>query len=369
MRVAYVCADPGVPVFGVKGASVHVQEMLRTFGRRGDEVELVCVRAGGQPPADLRGVRVHEVVGDDVAVAAQLRAMEPVDLVYERYSLAGRAGMAHAAARGVPGVLEVNSPLIDEQQRHRVLADRRAAKEVLRGAVADASVVVCVSDPVGAWVGNLTGATNVVVTPNGVDVGRIRPAATPPGEPFTVGFVGSFRPWHGLGTLLEAASQTPGIRLLLVGDGPTREGCERRAAAPDLDGRVHFAGPRPPGDIPGLLHQMHVGVATAPVDAGGYFSPLKVLEYLAAGLPVVATRTGPVEALVTHDHDALLVPAGDVPSLAAALARLRDDPVLRVRLGSAARRSALGRTWDAMLARVLDTAMNQQLLVGVSARG
>jgi hypothetical protein len=52
-RIAYVCADPGVPVFGTKGASVHVQEVLRVLVRGGAEVELVCARTGGPPPADL----------------------------------------------------------------------------------------------------------------------------------------------------------------------------------------------------------------------------------------------------------------------------------------------------------------------------
>ncbi len=71
MRVTYVCADPGVPVFGSKGASVHVQEVLRAFVRRGDDVDLVCVRRGGTAPAGLEGVAVHEVA-DDRAVGEAL---------------------------------------------------------------------------------------------------------------------------------------------------------------------------------------------------------------------------------------------------------------------------------------------------------
>jgi glycosyltransferase involved in cell wall biosynthesis len=366
MRITYVCADPGVPVFGAKGASVHVQEMLRAFLRRGDQVELVCVRPGGVAPDDLTDVRVHVASDDDAAVAVKLSGLGHVDLVYERYSLRGRAGMAHAAALGAPGILEVNSPLIDEQQRHRALTDRGAAEQALRAAVADATTVVCVSEPVAAWVRDRTAATNVLVAPNGVDVRRMRPAASPPEGPFTAGFIGTFKPWHDLETLLEAAALTPEIRLLLVGDGPTRGLCERLASEPGLAGRVVFAGPRPPRDIPDLLHQMHIGVAPAPPDAGGYFSPLKVLEYLAAGLPVVATRTGPVEELVTDGHDALLVPAGDVQALAAALARLRDEQVLRVRLGAAARRTALGRTWDSLLARVIDHALHRHPVEGVA---
>jgi glycosyltransferase involved in cell wall biosynthesis len=368
MHIAYVCADPGVPVFGAKGASVHVQEMLRTFLRRGDQVALVCVRPGGSAPEGLGGVSLH-AAADDAGVAAALSGLGPVDLVYERYSLAGRAGMAHAAQHGVPGVLEVNSPLIDEQQRHRTLTDRSGAEQVLREAVGHASSVVCVSQPVADWVAALAPAPNVLVAPNGVDVTRVRPATTTPPGPFTVGFVGTFKPWHGVDTLLEAVAMTPQVRALLVGDGPTRGRCELRAAAPDLAGRVAFLGARTPAEIPSLLHRLHVGVAPAAPDAGGYFSPLKVLEYLAAGLPVVASRTEPVEALVTDGHDALLVPAGHVPSLAAALARLRDDPALRARLGAAARRTALGRTWDAVLARVLEHVAGARPLEGVAAGG
>lgn len=53
MRVAYVCADPGVPVFGTKGSSVHVQEIVRAWRRAGADVTVYCVRAGNDRPADL----------------------------------------------------------------------------------------------------------------------------------------------------------------------------------------------------------------------------------------------------------------------------------------------------------------------------
>jgi hypothetical protein len=61
MRIAYVCADRGVPVFGVKGASVHVQEVLRGFLERGAEVELFACRTGGDPPVDLARVALHRL--------------------------------------------------------------------------------------------------------------------------------------------------------------------------------------------------------------------------------------------------------------------------------------------------------------------
>ena len=61
MRIAYVCADQGVPVFGRKGCSVHVQEVVRAFGRLGARVELFTPRAEGEPPPGLENVPVHLV--------------------------------------------------------------------------------------------------------------------------------------------------------------------------------------------------------------------------------------------------------------------------------------------------------------------
>src|SRR5213592_1350292 len=116
MRIAYVCADPGVPVFGRKGCSVHVQEMIRTFRRGGPDVELFAARADGPPPPELEGVRVHRLPavraaapGIDAvevlnrALAVGLSQAAPFDMVYERYSLWSAAAMEHAHAAGGRG--------------------------------------------------------------------------------------------------------------------------------------------------------------------------------------------------------------------------------------------------------------------------
>ena len=364
MRVAYVCADPGVPAFGVKGSSVHVQEVLHAFLARGDAVELVCLRRGGRVPDRLAGVVVHEV-GNDEAVGRVLAGLDRVDLVYERYSLWGQAGTAHAVRTGVPAVLEVNSPLIEEQCRHRGAIDEAAAEDLLRVICGRASTVVCVSEPVAGWVRRLAPDARLRVVGNGVDTARVRPAAVRPGGQFTVGFVGSFRAWHGLSDLLEAVAAVPDIGLLLVGDGPGLATCRARAAAPDLAGRVELPGPVHAAAVPAQLHRMHVGAAPAPPDAGGYFSPIKVLEYLAAGLPVVASRTGPVEEVVRHGQEGLLVEAGDVGGLASALTRLRDDADLRLACGAAARRTAQLHTWADVLRRSVDQVLPHPAPVGV----
>jgi glycosyltransferase involved in cell wall biosynthesis len=358
MRVAYVCADPGVPVFGPKGSSVHVQEVVRELVRRGVDVSLWCARMGGEPPPDLEGVGVRcvgaptgrDAAGREAALQASDEDLvgmldhDVVDLVYERYSLWGTAGMRHAASAGVPGVLEVNAPLIDEQARHRSLADRGEAERRARIAMSLARVVVCVSEPVAAWVSEVAPRARTSVVTNGVDPARFTPTPEPLG-PFTVGFVGTLKPWHGVDTLVRAVAQIQGVRLRVVGDGPERASLEALAAELDAADRVDFVGTVPPAALPSEMARLHAAAAPYPA-AEGYFSPLKVFEYLAAGLPVIASRSGQVAGLIEDGVTGLLTQPGDALDLAAAIVRLRAQPHVRAGMRRAARHTALSHTWS-----------------------
>lgn len=61
MRVAYICADPGIPVFGTKGASVHVQEVVKAMLSRGLDVTLFAQRLGGDVPEALKNVPIRKL--------------------------------------------------------------------------------------------------------------------------------------------------------------------------------------------------------------------------------------------------------------------------------------------------------------------
>lgn len=381
MRVAYVCTDPGVPVFGRKGASVHVQAVLGALTARGDQLQVIAARVGDDRPAHLPALPVHVLpvdtaesararehavrLADDhvVAVLDHLAHQGGVDLVYERYALWGRSATAWAAERGVPSVVEVNAPLVEEQSLHRVLVDRAAAERVAHEVLSRAGTVVCVSERVAAWArAHSTNPERVHVVGNGVDTRRVRPAAEPPDEtPFTIGFVGSLKPWHGVEDLVSAvallAAGDDGYRLLVVGDGPQREAIRSQVRALSLDGVVEMTGAVPPDEIPTLLHRMHVAVAPYPSIPDFYFSPLKVYEYLAAGLPVVATRTGELTSTLGDGRHGVLVEPGSPAQLAAALADLRADPALRAALGRSGRRAAVERhDWTDVVTRVLTLA-------------
>jgi glycosyltransferase involved in cell wall biosynthesis len=370
VHVIYVCADPGVPVFGSKGASLHLQEVVRVLTRRGHQVTIIAARKGTRPPQDLRDLPVltlPSAAGVDAAarehaarraaaavpgLIADAEAINgPAELIYERYSLWSTGGMRAAAARGIPGVLEVNAPLIDEQLKHRYLGDRAGAEEVARTVFSDAAAVIAVSQPVAEWVRcRVANPTRVHVVPNGVDPDRFRPRTIPPRRTFTVGFVGSLKPWHGVDLLIAALRRMDDhVRLLIVGDGPQLQDL-RRAAKP-LGERVVFTGALAPAAIPAALAQMDVTVAPYP-PTEVYFSPLKVFEYMAAGTAVVASAVGQLPSVIEHDRTGLLVPPGDVDALAAAIASLRDQPALRRAYGAQARQAVCERhTWE----HVVDT--------------
>jgi len=369
MRIAYVSVDPGIPVFGTKGASVHVQEVVRDLLARGHEVEVFATRIGSDVPVDLADLAVHHVrvaKTDDAAareraqaeasasIAAKVTAWEP-DLVYERYSLFSTVLADVVAATAAVGVLEVNAPLVEEQARHRDLVDADAAWAALARQVAAASATVCVSDLVRDWVRAHTTAGRVHTVPNGVSTTRIRPAAEAAGDP-VVTFVGTLKPWHGVDVLVDALARARAPwRLRVIGDGPQGEALTEQARA--LGVEVDFRGAVVPAEIPDHLAGSAIGVAPYPATAAEtdqYFSPLKIYEYLAAGLPVVASRVGQVPAIVRDGVTGLLVAPSDPDALAAALDTLARDEVTRRTMGHAARAEAEAHhSWTGVVDRIL----------------
>ncbi len=380
MRIAYICADPGVPVFGRKGSSIHVQEVIRGFLRQGADVDLFATRLDGEVPSDLQEVRLHWLpalpkgdlaireqasIGANRSLHAALARQGSFDLVYERYSLWSFAGMEYAQTRELRGMLEVNAPLIEEQERHRGLIDRSSAESVAERVFAAASCVVAVSNEIARHLElypALRGRVHVV--PNGVNPGRFpeNRQASCPAEPgtFTVGFVGTLKPWHGLDILMNAFTVlhriAPKTRLLIVGDGPERDNLGASLSS-DVRQATHFTGAVSPSEVPGLLASMDVGVAPYPEQPDFYFSPLKLYEYMAAGLPIVASRIGQVAELIRHEWNGLLCPPGDSAGLAAALDRVRTDRALGARMGRIARECVVREhTWDAVVQRILELA-------------
>jgi glycosyltransferase involved in cell wall biosynthesis len=207
--------------------------------------------------------------------------------------------------------------------------------------------------------------------PNGVNVSRFRPDV-PPFHPrdsntFTVGFVGNFKPWHGLPVLVDAFDRLhrrhPNTRLLVVGEGLERERVEQDVRKRNLTEAATLTGRVDNADIPSYIASMDVATAPYPASAEEefYFSPLKLFEYMAAGATIVASRIGQIAEVIDHDQTGLLVPSGDAEALADALERLLLDAKLRNSLGANARSAAVAKhTWTASVQRVLEFALRRQ---------
>ena len=348
MKIAYVCVDPGIPIFGTKGASVHIQKVVRELRRRGHEVVVHAIRKGKCIPDDLHDleVRVYPIEEQEPSkreiaqweraaeISAELRH-DGTELIYERYSLFSTV----IATSGIPGILEVNAPLIDEQRTHRTLFDAATAAAALQSQVSSARATICVSDRVRDWVIANSVGGRVVTVANGVCLDRIVPQPEDTNGPPVVTFIGSLKPWHGVSDLLHAATHAQQAwRIRIIGDGPEREALETLAT--DLNVEVDFRGAVAPTDM--LTHLAGSAIAVAPYpaanDSDQYFSPLKIFEYMAAGLPIVASQVGQIPAILGTAAE--LIPPSHPVALAAAIDGLVEQPGRRKALGEQARRLA-----------------------------
>jgi glycosyltransferase involved in cell wall biosynthesis len=358
MRVAYVSADPAVPVFGSHTRSIHVQGLLAALRRAGADVHLFAAHLGGQPPPALHDLPVEclPCPSDDSsetervspamneALRGALLRRGPFDIVYERHAQGSFAAMEHARETGAAGLLEVNTQAVDER------------------ALAAASALLAVSRPLAEWLVGRGNRGRVQVVAKGVDPARF-PARQQPSRPavrgvFTIGFVGRLDSFRGLDVLAESfglmCDLRPGFRLLVVGDGPGRGALQAALDARDLAHQVEMTGAVPPADVPALLASMDAGIAACSPQADPSFSPVEVYELMAAGLPVVAGRFPDLEETIADGVNGLLRAPADPAAFAAGLLDLADKPPLRIALGREARRTVLARhTW----AHVADTLL------------
>jgi glycosyltransferase involved in cell wall biosynthesis len=369
VKVLYVASDQVVP--GTTGGSVHVLEVARGLTRRGHAVDVV-VRGDSAEVAlpDAPGVRWHPVAWWPPhrffrfrarrAVAAVAEGARP-DVIIERYYNFGGEGIGAAASLGALGVLEVNAPVIDYPGSNKRLIDRALVVEPMRKwRERTCNLSDLIVTPSAAILPPRTPPRKVLELEWGADTDRFRPGVPGP-IPFmrpaaTVAvFAGAFRSWHGAVHLAVALRELHArgrrdIGAVFIGDGP--ELPRVRQAAEGLEGIV-FTGALPHAQMPACLAACDIGVAPFDIRAhralalGFYWSPLKIFEYMAAGLPVVAPAADRLPSLVGHEREGLLYAPDASGALASALERLTDAR-LRADLGSAARtRAVRDYSWQA----------------------
>jgi glycosyltransferase involved in cell wall biosynthesis len=373
MRLLYVSADPGVPVLGHKGASVHVRELVMALAAEGASVAIASPRIhpeGDSLEARADLVEIMPIVAKRHVSAASVRAAIDeqarevtrvaerlgASAIYERYSLHSRAGADAAEALDLPYVLEVNAPLRDEARRFRSLAFSEVAAETEARVYERANRIFAVSTPLAALLRREgVDPDKLEVTPNAVTPRKFPPHRARAG--FTVGFAGSLKAWHGVEVLADAfraaAADVPDLRLEVVGEGPLAHVLDGVELPP---GRFIRHGARPHAETLGTLASWDVGVAPYVVASPTfYFSPLKVVEYMAAGACPVASDLGEIRSLLGEGERGVLVPPGDRAALASALVELATDRGRAATLGARARSYAHGSlSWRRNARRALD---------------
>jgi len=381
MKILYSAIDQVVP--GTRGGSVHVTAVAEGLAALGHEVHVLVTKGVGPfPSGPVRWIPMSPPLGANQLRWARSTAVKRVaeqvrpDIIMERYYNFGGEAIRHARSLGARAVLEVNAPVIDHPGSTKALIDRALLVR-----------------PMQRWRERLCAAADLIVTPSagilppgtpaakvlevewGADTVRFHPGARGP-LPFTpppgivAVFAGAFRSWHGAIHLARAIRLlrergTRDVSALFIGDGP--ELASVRAEAANIDGVV-ITGPLPHDQMPAALAAAHIGVAPfdlaahKPLSLGFYWSPLKIFEYMASGLPVVAPAVARIPQLVGHDREGILYdPAGTggaAGALAAALERLTDAG-LRARLGAAARARAEGEYGWAAHCRALDQAFSR----------
>lgn len=363
MKILYISTEE---VGADHGGGVHTWETARHLAGRGHAVHLVIPRGKGRPLAETReGVhllrRPMRILGRSfparLAFSAPGLARLEYDVVMSRWSALGGAEPGLARRRDVPWVIEINNP--------------HAEEVVQRGGLGRLF---------GSWIlrrsGRLGRKAQGAVTPNtriappgvpvleipwGVDTKRFHPGLRTDGVRETVRrelglgdrptalFTGTFRPWHGAHLVPEIAQEAlrtvPDALFLLAGDGPTRARVASEISRRRLEASVRLLGSLPYARMPEISAAADVGIAPfAPEENplfarfGFYYSPLKVFEYMASGMPTVTFAIPPLDAIVEGAGRA--APPGDIAAFAEALAKLLGDAPGRKRMGETARAKA-----------------------------
>jgi glycosyltransferase involved in cell wall biosynthesis len=212
--------------------------------------------------------------------------------------------------------------------------------ELRRRARRAACVIACNDDVAGELAA--TGA-RVELVPHGVDLERFAPAPPPGGDPLRLLAVGRFVEKKGFEVLIEALGRlTVPFRLRIVGDGPLRARLEHAADMHGVADRIDFCGALTHQALPAAYAAADAVVVPSVQDAGGDRDglPNVVLEAMACGRAVVASRVAAIPSAVSDGDSGLLVAPGDATALGAALERLAAEPRLRSRLGDAGRARA-----------------------------
>jgi glycogen(starch) synthase len=292
-----------------------------------------------------------------VWAAQSFRPAERPDCILANCALPGGA-VARRLSRltGAPYGVVLHGSDVPGHQNARFGWVYRIVRTWVRRIWREAAWVSAVSEPLRRLALETWPEGRVEMIPNGVDVDSFRPAesratAFPPAAIHLVA-IAQLIPLKGIQHLLAAVARLPEARrervwLTIYGTGPLGEALRQQAMALGLMERVTLAGLLPNPELAIRLQEADAFVLPSLQEG----LPLSLLEAMSCGLPVVASAVGGIPDVVRNGENGCLVPPGDEPALAQALTRLMDDPEWGLRMGAAARATALQQSWRAIWMR------------------
>lgn len=274
------------------------------------------------------------------------RRLSEYDAIYVRAHPMAWWICERAAARGIPVVQECNGPYEDLFIAHPAARVARPLFEHLqRRQYRRADEIISVAEGLSEWLVHDTGNERVTTNGNGANTVFFTPdAPRRSGLPETFGvFFGQFPAWQGISSLLEAVrlpEWPAALPLVFVGDGALRPEIERAVA--EMPGRVLYLGRLPYADVAHVAaHALVSYVPMVAPERESKFSPLKLYESMACGVPVIASDTIGISEVVKEHGCGVLFPAGDATAIAAATVRLFEDPELAREMGRRGREAVV----------------------------
>ena len=319
-----------------------------------DGIRLIRTPAIRTRQLEATPVEIASFVISAARTALRVIRQRRPDLVHAFFGVpSGAIGWALSRLTGVPFLISLRGRDVHggkEMEAGGISGILRAASRIVWR---DADALIANSAGLRQIARQVAPRAKVGVIPNGIDTDRFTPGprGSGPDGPVRLLFVGRLEPYKALTCLFEALrllrEDTDGrVILSIAGDGSLRTELPRAARRLGVADLVHFAGPVPNVEMPGIYRDADIFVLPSLVEG----MPNVILEAMASGLPVVATRIPGSEELVRPGKTGLLVPPSDPQSLAHALRALSRDGDLRRRMGQNARNAAGLRSW----ARIAD---------------
>jgi glycosyltransferase involved in cell wall biosynthesis len=332
--------------FDVGGTERQTVELVRRLDPTRFRVHLACFHARGplKPSVPesvtiedfpVRGFRRPDSVRQWLRFARWCREID-ARLVHTCDLYANLFGLTAAAMAGVPARIGSRREVLTGDKTRLQLTGQRVAYRRAHAVVANSGAAAAQLLREGV------AASKIRLIPNGVDWLPDRPAPSHNGLRRIV-MVANLRQEKGHDVLIDAAPQIfsscPDAEICLAGNGPMADALAARARARGVGGRVQFLGHCE--DVPSLLARSDIFVLPSRSEA----LPNALIEAMAAGLPVVASRVGGIPEIVTDGQNGVLVQPGDPAALATAVVHLIDHPGSAIALGGAAR-SWVRRTYS-----------------------